>query len=130
LDLANIDLKSEHKYFICFYYFGTSTDSNKIKEDQTMGYTSIEHLTSSTVGQTISGLPIPNGDPSSALPADNEHANSLIHFSSSEPKEENWTQEATNVTHPSRHSNMMSSKRQMHYKLLRQMKRSMNARCF
>jgi hypothetical protein len=51
--------------------------------------TSIEHLTSSTVGQIISGFPIPSGDPSSDLPADNEYANSLIHFSSSDPKEEN-----------------------------------------
>jgi hypothetical protein len=55
--------------------------------------TSIEQRTSSTVGQTISGFPIPSCDPSSDLPADSEHANSLIHFSSSDPKEENCTRE-------------------------------------
>jgi hypothetical protein len=35
MDLASIDLKSEHKYFMYFYYFGASTDLKKVKKDLT-----------------------------------------------------------------------------------------------
>lgn len=52
--------------------------------------TSKEHLTSSTVGHIIRGSPRPRGILSSANPDDIEVASSVIHFSSSEPREENY----------------------------------------
>lgn len=51
--------------------------------------TSKEHLTSSTVGNIIRGFPMPSGALSSEIPADIEDVSSPIHFSSSEPREEN-----------------------------------------
>lgn len=58
--------------------------------------TSKEHLTSSTVGHTISGSPIPSGVLSSEKPDDIEDDSSAIHFSSKEPREENCNNTSKN----------------------------------
>lgn len=54
-----------------------------------MYVTSNEHLTSSTEGHIISGSPKPRGDLSANTPDDIDVLNSVIHFSSSEPRDEN-----------------------------------------
>ncbi|KAJ0955741.1 hypothetical protein HanPSC8_Chr01g0006351 [Helianthus annuus] len=56
-----------------------------------------EHLISSTVGHTIKGSPRPKGFLSSDTPADIENANSAIHFSSREPRDENCYSSTTLV---------------------------------
>lgn len=55
--------------------------------------TSIEHLTSSTVGQIMRGFPMPSGDLSLETPDDMEIASSDNHFSSREPREENCNEQ-------------------------------------
>lgn len=61
----------------------------KVSNDNLLRSTSREHLTSSTVGHTISGSPRPRGVLSVEEPDDSDAANSAIHFSSSDPREEN-----------------------------------------
>lgn len=61
----------------------------KAQRNNPHGNTSKEHLTSSTVGHTISGSPRPSGVLSSEKPEDIEDDSSVIHFSSKEPREEN-----------------------------------------
>lgn len=57
--------------------------------------TSMEHLTSSTVGQIMWGFPIPSGDLSLETPEDMDTVNSDSHFSSREPREENCNTKMT-----------------------------------
>ena len=70
-----------------------TTYNGTIQENNLLDSTSKEHLTSSTVGHIISGSPGPRGVLSSDKPDDNDEANSDIHFSSKEPREENYNKE-------------------------------------